>query len=306
MRASGIKKTRVTNSRIAWRRAGLGLLRAVGAAVLATLLIVGGYWLWYAKLRGQPEEVDRTLFEGVDYRRIVIADPVPVVVHRVNISLDTPGLRFLVTPPDPTDGHVLRGQTVQAFLERYELQLAINGDYFLPWYSNTPWDYYPEVGEPVDPLGLAASNGKVYAQGRAGSATLFISCANKPTFERPTDLCHAVSGNPLLRAGQIVANADADRHPRTAVGMDEAATKLIIVVIDGRQPGYSEGVSLRELGDQMLAGGAWDAINLDGGGSSALVIEGADGEAEVLSSPIHTRIVGRQRPVANHLGVAFR
>ena len=46
-----------------------------------------------------------------------------------------------------------------------------------------------------------------------------------------------------------------------------------------------------------------DAIELDGGGSATLVTEGEDGQPEVLSSPIHQRIPGRERPVANHLGV---
>jgi hypothetical protein len=290
-----------------WRTIGVRAMWGSVAAGVVTLLLIGGYWLWFSTLRGQPDEVQRTLFEGIAYERIVITEPIPVVVHRVVVSVDAPGLGFLVTPPDPLDGRVLRGQTVGAFLERHDLKLAINGDFFQPWHSNMPWDYYPRVGEPVDPLGFAASNGTVYAEGSATSATLFISCGNAPSFERPDDLCEAISGAPLLSDGRIVAiRDDGVRHPRTAVGLDAGKTRLIILVVDGRQPGYSEGMTLPELGDQMLAAGARDAINLDGGGSSALVIEGDDGEAEVVSSPIHTRIVGRQRPIANHLGIHLR
>jgi hypothetical protein len=44
-------------------------------------------------------------------------------------------------------------------------------------------------------------------------------------------------------------------------------------------------------------------MNLDGGGSSTLAVEGANGRPEVLNSPIHQRIPGRERPVGNHLGI---
>ena len=48
--------------------------------------------------------------------------------------------------------------------------------------------------------------------------------------------------------------------------------------------------------------GADYAMNLDGGGSSTMVVEGADGKPRVLNSPIDNHIPGRERPVANHLG----
>jgi exopolysaccharide biosynthesis protein len=56
----------------------------------------------------------------------------------------------------------------------------------------------------------------------------------------------------------------------------------------------------------MLSLGAQYAMNLDGGGSSALVVEGPDRLPRVLNSPIDNLIPGRQRPVANHLGIAVR
>jgi exopolysaccharide biosynthesis protein len=91
-------------------------------------------------------------------------------------------------------------------------------------------------------------------------------------------------------------------HPRTAVAVDAEGETLWLIIVDGRQRGYSEGVTLEELAGIAMEWGADRALNLDGGGSSTLVI--ADGEgARALNSPIHTRIPTRQRPVANHLGV---
>jgi hypothetical protein len=74
-------------------------------------------------------------------------------------------------------------------------------------------------------------------------------------------------------------------------------------VADGRQPNYSEGVNLPELAQIILDAGGFNALNLDGGGSTALVMQGQDGQPLQLGSAIHTRIPGRERPVANHLGI---
>lgn len=61
-------------------------------------------------------------------------------------------------------------------------------------------------------------------------------------------------------------------HPRTAAGVS-ATGELLLMVVDGRQP-ESRGVSLDELATLMLEIGAVEAINLDGGGSTTLVVNG--------------------------------
>jgi exopolysaccharide biosynthesis protein len=62
------------------------------------------------------------------------------------------------------------------------------------------------------------------------------------------------------------------------------------------------GASMSELADIMLFYGSFTALNLDGGGSSTLIIE-QNGEPQLLNSPIHNYIPYRERPIANHLGV---
>lgn len=64
------------------------------------------------------------------------------------------------------------------------------------------------------------------------------------------------------------------RHPRTAVGVDPFGG-LLVLVLDGRQPGWSDGATQAETQDIMLALGVEDATMLDGGGSSQLVVDGA-------------------------------
>jgi exopolysaccharide biosynthesis protein len=90
------------------------------------------------------------------------------------------------------------------------------------------------------------------------------------------------------------------RHPRTAVGVSDGGRKLILVVVDGRKPERSVGLSLDELAELILQLGCDDALNLDGGGSSTLVLRNPQtNELVTVNSPSD----GKQRPVANVLGV---
>lgn len=63
-------------------------------------------------------------------------------------------------------------------------------------------------------------------------------------------------------------------QPRTAVGMI-AANHVLWIVVDGRSTGYSRGMTMPELAQVFVDRGAQVAYNLDGGGSSAMVFNGA-------------------------------
>ncbi len=95
----------------------------------------------------------------------------------------------------------------------------------------------------------------------------------------------------------------AEAQPRTAVGLSTDRRVLLLFVVDGRQLNYSEGVTLPELAQIAIEYGADEAFNLDGGGSSTLIIEDQQGRQQVLNSPIHASVPGVERPVGNHLGV---
>jgi hypothetical protein len=70
-----------------------------------------------------------------------------------------------------------------------------------------------------------------------------------------------------------------DRHPRTAIAKLTSG-KLLLITVDGRQPGISVGMSLDMLANLLLEFGADEAINLDGGGSTTMVVRG-----KVVNSP---------------------
>lgn len=86
-----------------------------------------------------------------------------------------------------------------------------------------------------------------------------------------------------------------DRHPRTAVGFSPDSTKLYFFTVDGRQPEYSVGMSLYELADYMLEWGVYQGVNLDGGGSTTMVVRD-----QLVNSPSDA---GGERTVANALMV---
>jgi hypothetical protein len=281
------------------------LVRIACAMIAVLLLLIGGYFFWYLH-RPLPIALHEHLFQGIDYTREVRSTPRALVLHIVKINLDTPGLRFFVTP----QAENVPAQTVSQFLDQYHLQLAINADFFLPWHDSAPWDYYPHVSDPVSTHGLAASEGKILTSGYGTPYdTLYINADNTVSFDQPHgDVYNAVSGLPflVLDGKSIVEGTDAyavEVNPRTAVGVDQSGRIMIVLLVDGRQPNYSEGVTMGELSALMLEFGAYQAINLDGGGSTTLVTQNADGTAQVLNSPIHTRIPGRERPTANQLGI---
>ncbi len=63
------------------------------------------------------------------------------------------------------------------------------------------------------------------------------------------------------------------RHPRTAVAKLKDG-KFLMITVDGRQPGVSVGMNLNELAEYLLGLGAVDAMNLDGGGSTTMFLDG--------------------------------
>jgi len=100
----------------------------------------------------------------------------------------------------------------------------------------------------------------------------------------------------LLKDGKklsIPAKWKNKREPRTMIGHFSNGD-LLFIVIDGRQKGYSNGVTLEEAQEKLLEWNVRDAYNLDGGGSSTFVYDG-----EVLNSPSD----GQERKVISYFVV---
>lgn len=111
----------------------------------------------------------------------------------------------------------------------------------------------------------------------------FVSVSHEPDLPIIQQLEDAVAGvSQLVKNGKIDITWEQEkaskafavnRHPRTAVAKLKDG-KFLMVTVDGRQPGVSVGMSLQELAEYLLSIGAVDAINLDGGGSTTMVLDG--------------------------------
>ena len=283
----------------------------VGIFVLI-LLCIGGY-AFYDRGRPAPIPMKQKLYEGVTYRRVIRLFPRPMIAHVLTIDTKIKGIEFLVTPPDSESETPLNARTTSQFLKEFNLQIAVNGGGFSPWWSHSPADYYPHEGDPITPLGFTASNGDVYWMGDdtdiGTEPTLYVGRKNTLSFNnKPGKVYNAISGDRMLvLKGEPASDLDDEElDPRTAIGINRNGRYLYLVVVDGRQPFYSEGATFAELANLLIDQGAFMGMSLDGGGSSTMVIKGDNGTPIILNSPIDNYIPGRERPVGNHLGIYIK
>ena len=224
---------------------------------------------------------------------------VPLAIHVLEIDLAHPQVALVVTPKEPHEGRAYRAQTTTEFVARHALRAAVNGGFFDPFRGGSPGgeDYYPRSGDPVDGVPGPKPNGTVcIAKPARVTVELGERCAGA--------VDHALTAGPMLLAGGAMQSwtLKQARHPRTAFGISADRRRAWMVVVDGRQPPWSVGATLEEMAAIFRRLGASDAVNLDGGGSTAMVVSDGAGP-RVVNSPIHSGVPGRERPVANHLGV---
>lgn len=260
-----------------------------------------------------------TVRPGLRYWYQRTAQPRPMMIHILEIDLDTSGLAFVVTPGAPKDTNEFVAEKTTSFAEREHLDAAINATYFRPFDGGHLLDkaYVPALGQGVVVDGVSMAHGHldsdyVSPDPRSnGAVCIHARVVQITTSHCPRQTTDAVGAGPVLMLRGKVLPLESKRHdyyyemePRTAIGLDKARRKMWWIVVDGRQPHYSEGMTLPELTALLQQLGADSAINMDGGGSSTMVLR-EDGKLQIANSPIHTGIPGRERPVGNHLGLRF-
>ncbi len=122
---------------------------------------------------------------------------------------------------------------------------------------------------------------------------LTISTATTPDLGKATA---AIGGGPrLVEHGKALNHKDNQRNPRTAVGYN--AKYIFFVVVDGRRKGVSDGMTFTELANEMAWWECDEAMNLDGGGSATIWVNGT-----IMNQPSDNK----ERAVANDLVVVRR
>jgi hypothetical protein len=197
---------------------------------------------------------------------------------------------------------------VRSFVEERYCVGGINTNPFDPVSANE--------GESRAIVGIAVADGVLLAPPHPGYDALVFykdggaAILNQSEIGDLSAVENAVGGfRVVLRRGELperLAAAEAPpRHPRSAAGLSGNGGYLYLLCVDGRRPG-SAGATEAELGLLLKRLGAFEGLNFDGGGSSALALRYSDGKVRNANIPIHGGIPGRERAVAICLGLAVR
>lgn len=271
-------------------------------------------------LAGPPAAWQRSQpFIGITYFARTESQPRPLRMHVAQIDLQAPGIRFKMSPPGG-DRETIR-QTTLDFARQERAQLAINGHFFLPFPSEdrTAWAVGLAASEGTVYSAFEIPQQR-YALVPFAEA-LNIDRENRasivhydPAFPDGRQVREAVTlWNVIAGSGQIVTNGQPsvpayrdDHHfdgalepggpndysnhrawadvptARTAIGLSRDRRTLTLFTVDVR--GGSDGMRLSEVAAILIRDfDVFDALNLDGGGSTTMVMEGEAGSPSIVN-----------------------
>ena len=250
------------------------LFCAAGLSAQRPALLSGGSWS------------EETVADGITLRRAAFAGNLFGANQYLCILEVAPGARFDIVP---SAADTL--ELISVLAERTESVAAVNGSFFnmRPPYGSV--NYLRVDDTEVAPNAIAA--GRYPGSGRntrqTGAVATFrgelfvVKADDLRSWERYIAAEDVLTAGPMLLAGGVPEAVVSDsfnntRHPRTAVGRRADGT-VLLVVADGRSE-HAAGLSMEELQQVMTALACTDALNLDGGGSTAMVVRG-----EVVNHP---------------------
>ncbi len=156
---------------------------------------------------------------------------------------------------------------------------AVNADYFGPGHHNVEELLYTngrKLYEPPNPfrsiLNVSSSNTVHIGMNRTG-VPFYNTVGGGPHFIKGGRFVWDTSVSGKINGEGFASGSFASKNPWTAVGLTRDRLTLILAVVDGRQPGFSVGVTPGEMAAILLAEGAYEAMRFDGGGSSTLWID---------------------------------
>jgi hypothetical protein len=167
------------------------------------------------------------------------------------------------------------------------------------------------VGLPVEILGWAVADATQRSGVQPGWPNFWIDEFGRARLKSYEDtrkenppVWQAVGGfGMILDAGVIRVEPGGVLQPRTVVGVDDAGKTLWLAVVDGRQPGFSEGMNEHELAELMQQHGCSAALNLDGGGSSVMLVSDPRAERRQPIRVVNSPSGWSRRPLPMLLGV---
>ncbi len=266
------------------------------------------------------------LIPGIEFKAEALKEPRMMKAYIATVDLRAKGLAFTGTErsklwgsvmPDYTNRTVIidtKRETTSGFMMRQrsagkKVVLAVNTSPWGPWDCSAAYrSIYGNLGRwnVVDGVEISHSKSSlkgaffvVYKNGK-------VDITSSVPRARTNQVALAMSGfGMIMKNGALTpyAKSSKDPQPRTVVGVDAKRTKLVFLVVDGRQKNYSLGASYEDLCNIMRKEGVVDAINMDGGGSASLVVfDESENKPWMLNH--HKNFVERRN--AMNLGIYFK
>lgn len=224
---------------------------------------------------------------GVTHQHLERAAPRKLSIHVLQIDLSAKGIRSEVAAGRDPDGKGGADATLappDQLAASRGMIAAINTNAWgmLPDAKGRDPGYVP--GGKADVLGWVLENGAPRSVRQAGYPSCWLDGDGRcriGSFSKdggatadPRSPRWAVSGfRIILQQGEVCVKPDNVLHPRTAIGISADGKRMTWLVVDGRQPRHSLGVSEEELGRLLLEQGCSEGMNLDGGGSTVLLLK---------------------------------
>jgi exopolysaccharide biosynthesis protein len=273
-------------------------------------------------------------YVGITYFDRTETSPRSVHMHIVQVDLAAPGLRFKLSPP--AGGREVVRQTTLEYLAQEEAQVAINAHFFLP---------FPSTDRDAWLVGIASSEGRVYSAFEAPEQSFaLVADAAGLNIDRENHaaivhrdrlegvaLWTTVSGSaqivtegaktvPVYKDSQHANGVLTPGGPgnystekswydavtaRTAIGLSRDGRTLTLFTVDVR--GGSEGMRVGEVADLLMKDyGVWNALNLDGGGSTSMAMEDPATHTRAMVNLSSDRDSPGGRPVGSSLAIFAR
>ena len=293
------------------------LLLTTTAVVFAAELPLKGVYSWGDAKNEAP---------GIKLKSFTLEKPRKLAIYAVRVDLSNPQVYLVVNSkaerwgqfmPYPKNRKIeTERMRVWDFVaakrkEGHNVRLAVNAS---PW---GPWGD-PKVNHLfASGVGLLVSNGEVLAtpHGRKAKGVPALIVRDNGSVDlikfkqgdNPKGIKTAVSGFSFILTDGKLKKPDKPLHPRTFYGLSKDKKTLYIGVVDGRQPELSLGMTCHEGAQLMKYLGAYNAVNMDGGGSTTLVTC-KSGKNRLINAPSDAKNAKKDkykstRHVATALGV---
>ena len=205
---------------------------------------------------------------GIELARLA-NEAYPLIATIAKIDLKNPSLTIINTEKARFKKGFVLAETTLSFAKRNDTNLAINANFFTFKCSFLDSLYKP--------LGLYINDYSVLSNAHSDFAHLIFSANKEPliqqSFDTSSDVMCGIAGfNQVLKDGKIVITGKSKKiDSRTLIGINKTKDILFLLCVDGERKKISEGATLIKATKIMKEIGAYEAIELDGGGSSTLI-----------------------------------